>query len=161
MSIMELDPPDYWLIVNDDSGILRVPMTFRAWLVAPLVCPNGDQVVLARVDPPYWVYRHGDQDFVVLRPETRRHSLHPVRPGATCVQICRYSGHYQGQMTAKASELEPDRRMVAFGTEGLAQQAEAYLQANRNLPLWARDRDDSQTRPSPGCLMGIWSLLGR
>lgn len=161
MSIMELDPPDYWLIVNDDSGMLPSRLTFRAWLVAPLVCANGDQVVLARVDPPFWVYRHGDQDFVVLRPELRQHALQPVRPGATCVEICRYSGQYQGQLTVKERELEPKRRMVAFGTEELAQQAEAYFRANRNLPLWARDRDDSQIRQSSGCLMGLWCMLGR
>lgn len=133
MSIMELDPPDYWL-TNDPHGDGVRHRTWRVWAVGPLRLPSGEQVLLARVDPPFFVYGHGDQDFIVLRPTQRRVRLAPVRRGATSVDVCRYLGQYRGQETTSESDLVRVEELVLLADAAYAQRVLDYIAAHGFLP---------------------------
>lgn len=141
MGIMELDPPDYWLLDDPDGpATLRPPR--RLWLVAPLTHEKGHQVLLVRVNPPHRV-GFMDHDFVVLEPLRYDNSLWPTRVGATRVNLYLYHGQYRGQAEVGVGELSLHTRGAAISRDDWAMEAQAYLLAHGGLPDWAK----SDSRP--------------
>ena len=135
MSIMELDPPDYWLVDCPDGDPPARPVT-GVWLVTPMTRERGHQVLLVRVNPPHRV-GFMDHDFVVLEPSNYNLSLSPTRAGATRVNIHLYRGQYRGQTTVQDSELDLHDLGAVISREDWATQAQAHLVRHRRLPSWA------------------------
>ncbi len=135
MSLMELDPPDYWLVDCPDGDPPARPVT-GVWLVAPLTRSQGHQVLLVRVNPPQRV-GFMDHDFVVLEPSIRTKSLWPIRTGATRVVLYLYRGSYHGQSEVGDADLDLHDYGAVISREDWATQAQAYLVEHRRLPEWA------------------------
>ena len=93
MSIMELDPPDYWLVHDEETS--HMPMR-RVWIVAPLRGPKGEQVVLARVDPPATLAT-AEHDFALIVPRIAAQHLIPMSHYPMFAEIGEYYAAYRDQ----------------------------------------------------------------
>ena len=149
MSIMELDPPDYWLVDYPDEPDPRLPLR-RVWVVAPLVHEKGHQVLLVRVNPPHRV-GFKEHDFVVLEPRHYGLTLDPVRAGATRVNICTYHGQYRGQSTVTAHEMRLHWVGAVINREDWALDAQAHLDQSGGLPPWAYQEGRPDAPPERPC----------
>ena len=149
MSLMELDPPDYWLVDCPDGPERILPLR-GIWLVAPLDRDDGQQVLLARVSPAHRL-GFAEVDFVVIEPRRIGCLLHPTRHGATRVWVHTYSGQYTGQTTIASSEMACHWRGAVISRRDWAEAAQSLLEAGHGLPDWAMNDSRPDAPPERSC----------
>ena len=157
MSIMELDPPDYWFFDDNDGEPARWPMG-RVWNVTALNGPYG-QYLLARVDPPcdgVFVGGTREHPFVVFQARHRQLRLVPADPRPTEINLYYYLGAYRGQSTVWQEELEFGGWGWLISREEQARRINAEYAESGHVPSWVhREQRVPNSVAHPGCGLAL------